>query len=108
MMNKIRALQFSNSENSKGTSFNTTQNNTETVVTNTNEKNPEFHMERTLTLKIQNLNTFNLNDVLKDTIIWVQKTVMFHSSFKSFNWISTVLLMLKDSTITDQFTLCRS
>ena len=52
MMNKIRALQFSNSENNKGTSFNTAQNNTETVVTNTNEKNSEFHMERTLTLKI--------------------------------------------------------
>ena len=53
MMNKIRVLQFSNSENNKGTSFNTAQNNTETVVTNTNAKNPEFHMERTLTLKIQ-------------------------------------------------------
>ena len=53
MMNKIGELQFSNSENNKGTSFNTAQNNTETEITNTNEKNPEFNMERTLTLKIQ-------------------------------------------------------
>ena len=53
MMNKTRAVLFSNSENNKGTSFNTAQNNTETEVTNTNQKNPDFHTERTLTLKIQ-------------------------------------------------------
>ena len=42
-MNMFRPLLLSKIENDKETPFNIAQNNTETDVTNTTEKDPEIH-----------------------------------------------------------------
>ena len=83
------------------------QNHTESF-SNTNEKNPEFHAERTLTLKIQKFEYLKSNSCFKSQNNMGIENGDVSQLIKSFNWISIVSLMFKDSTITDKFTLCRS